>query len=195
MRSAPLAAAVCALVLLVGACEDDGGGESGSTTDAATDTSDGDDLSTGGVPSGDENQTACDIFTRQEARELLGGPGVRSIDLDEARASTCEYILEGDNTVFVGVSVGTFNDADAAENVFAVARANARFDELEPVDVDGVGDEAYWIDESTNFTREINGEPLTIGELNARSGATVVTVYVSPADQATAERAAAFVLP
>jgi len=195
VRSAPLAAAVCALVLLVGACEDDGGGESGSTTDAANDATDGDDRSTGGVPSDDGNQTACDIFTRKDAGELLGGPGVRSIDLDEARASTCEYILEGDNTVFVGVSVGTFDDADAAESVFVAARANARFDELEPVDVDGVGDEAYWIDASTNFTREINGEPLTIGELDARGGATIVTVYVSPADQATAERAAQLVLP
>jgi hypothetical protein len=193
MRVAPLAASALAVTLFAGACGDDGDGES-SSTDVATDFPAGDDLSTGGVPTGDGNQTACDLLTSGDAEQLLGGPVSVEMDTDEAQASTCAYVLEDDSTVSLGVGLGTFNDTAAAEDAYTAARANAKFDELDPVDVEGVGDEAYWIADTTNFTRVIANEDLTVGELDARGGTTFVTVYLTPADQDTAEQAADLVL-
>ena len=193
MRVAPLATAALAVALLAGACGDDGGDES-SSTDVATDFPEGDDLSTGGVPSGDGNQTACDLLTIGDAEQLLGGPVSEEMDTDEAQASTCAYVLEDDATVSLGVGLGTFDDTEAAEDAFAMARANTQFDDLDPFDVDGIGDEAYWIADTTNFTRVINNEDLTVGELDVRGGTTLVTVYLTPADQDTAEAAAELVL-
>jgi hypothetical protein len=194
MSAGPLTASVLAVLLLLAACGDDDGGESGTTTDVATDFPEGDDLSTGGVPTGDGIQTACDLLTDDDAETLLGGPVTVEMDTDEAQASTCAYVLEDDNTVALGVGIGTFDDTEAAENAFLMARANAQFDELDPQDVEGLGDEAYWIAATTNFTREIEGEELVMGELDVRDGTTLVTVYLTPPEQATAEQAAQLVL-
>jgi hypothetical protein len=194
VRVGRLAAALLAVIALV-ACDDDSGGGSTSTTDedVTTDVPE-DELSTGGVPTGDGRLTACDVFADDDAEALLGGPVSVSVDLDEAQASTCEYVLEDDATVALGVGIGTFDDTEAAEDAYLRARANAQFDELDPQDVDNFGDEAYWIADTTNFTHEINGEELTLGELNVRDGTTLLTVYLTPPDQDTAEQAAEIVL-
>ncbi|MGH9025985.1 MAG: hypothetical protein ACRDWD_07700 [Acidimicrobiia bacterium] len=188
-----IATVILAVALLAGACDDDGGSSDSATDDVTTDLDDGD-LSTGGVPSGDGRQTACDLFTVGDAEDLLGGPVENEMDTDEARASTCAYVLDDDATVAIGVGIGTYADTDAAENAFLGARANAQFDMLDPQDVDGLGDEAYWVAETTNFTRVIESEELTLGELEVRDGTTLVTVYLTPPDQDTAEQAAGLVL-
>jgi hypothetical protein len=186
-----IAAALIVVVALAAACDDGGGGGSTSTTDkdATTDVAE-EDLSTGGVPTGDGRLTACDLFSTDDAEALLGGPVSVSVDIDGAQASTCEYVLEDDATIALGVGVGTFDNTEAAEDAYLMARANAQFDELDPQDVDNLGDEAYWIADTTNFTREIAGEMLTLGELNVRDGTTLVTVYLTPPEQNTAEQAA-----
>jgi hypothetical protein len=189
-----IVAALVAVVALAAACDDDGGGSTSTTDEDVTTDLPEDDLSTGGVPTGDGRLTACDLFSAGDAEALLGGPVSVSMDIDEAQASTCEYVLEDDATVAVGVGIGTFDDTEAAEDAYLMARANAQFDELDPQDVDNAGDEAYWIADTTNFTREINGEELTLGELNVVDGTTLLTVYLTPPDQDTAEQTAEIVL-
>jgi hypothetical protein len=159
---------VIALMLLVAvaACDDDG-----------------DDGESKGDDSTSAANEACELFSEDDAEEVLGAPVEKETDLGGTEATSCSYVAADDPTRVLGLGVGDFETTDAAENALLKARADAQFDGLEVQQIDDIGGEAYYLPASNNFERTINNEQLTFGELGARDGKRVATAFVTPADE------------
>lgn len=149
---------------------------------AACSDDDGDDGESKGDDPAAVNE-ACELFSEDDAEEVLGAPVEKETDLGGTEATSCSYVAAHDPTRVLGLGVGDLETTDAAEKALLEARANAQFDGLEVQQIDDIGDEAYYLPASNNFERTINNEQLTFGELGARDGKRVATAFVTPADE------------
>ncbi|MGI8796696.1 MAG: hypothetical protein ACR2IR_09000 [Acidimicrobiia bacterium] len=161
---------VIMLMLLVAAaaCSDDDGDDGESNGDDST------------TAAGNE---ACELFSDDDAEEVLGAPVEKETDLGGTEATSCSYVAADDPTRVLGLGVGDLETTDAAEKALLEARADAQFDGLEVQQIDDIGDEAYYLPASNNFERTISNEQLTFGELGARDGKRVATAFVTPANE------------
>jgi hypothetical protein len=132
---------------------------------------------------------ACELFTRREAAKILGKPARRETNITGTEASQCSYTAEKDVTRLVGLGVGEFASDDTASNVYARARADARFDGLKVESVRRLGNRAYYLPETNNFERTVRDEKVVFGELTVLEGSRVYTVYLGPPSKTKARDA------
>jgi hypothetical protein len=127
-----------------------------------------------------EQPNACELFTRTEARKILGKGVRRETSITGTDASTCGYVVEKDAKRVVSFSVGEFTSGEEATIAYIRARANAKFDELKIETVRRLGKRAYWLPQTNNFERTVNDQKVTFGELTVRDGRRVYTVFIAP---------------
>jgi hypothetical protein len=136
-----------------------------------------------------EQPDACKLFSRREAKTILGKPVRRETSLAGTQASTCGYVAEKDARRVVGLASGELASEDEASKAYARARADAQFDGLKIENVRRLGQRAYWLPITNNFERTVVGESLVFGELTVLEGRRVYTVYVAPPSKTKARDA------
>ena len=132
---------------------------------------------------------ACVLFTRKEAKRILGTAARRETSVRSTQGSECSYTAEKNAKRVVGLAVGQFTPEDEAWKAYMTARANAQFDGLELQDVRRLGFRAHWLPKTNNFERTVLGQKLVIGELTLLQGRRVYTVYVAPPSKSKARDA------
>jgi hypothetical protein len=132
---------------------------------------------------------ACTLFTRKEAKRVLGKAARRETRVQGAQGSECSYTAEKDPKRVVGLAVGQFASADEASKAYTRARANAQFDGLKVENVRRLGRRAHWLSMTNNFERTVLGEKLVLGELTVLTGRRVYAVYVAPPSKSKARDA------
>jgi hypothetical protein len=137
-------------------------------------------LGDGSLAAAQAQPNACELFTRKEAKRILGKAVRRETNLAGTQASTCGYVVEKDATRVVGLAAGEFPSDDEASKAYTRARADAQFDGLKIETVRKLGSGAYWLPKTNNFERTILDEKLVIGELTVLEGRRVYTVYLAP---------------
>jgi hypothetical protein len=136
-----------------------------------------------------EQPDACALFTRKEAKRILGTAARRETNVRGTQGSECSYTAEKDAKRVVGFAVGDFpSDADA-KKAYTRARVNAQFDGLVVQNVRRLGQRAHWLPMTNNFERTVLDEKLVIGELTVLQGRRIYTVYVAPPAKKTARDA------
>jgi hypothetical protein len=144
----------------------------------------------GGDAAGAQAQPdACVLFTRNDAKRILGKSVRRETKLAGTEASTCGYVAAKDAKRVVGFAVGEFPSADEASKAYTMARANAQFDGLKVENVRRLGRRAHWLPQTNNFERTVLDEKLVIGELTVLQGRRVYTVHVAPLSKSKASEA------
>jgi hypothetical protein len=136
---------------------------------------------------------ACALFTRKEAKRVLGKAARRETNIRGAQGSECSYTAEKDAKRVVGLAVGQFASADEASKAYTSARANAQFDGLKVENVRRLGRRAHWLPLTNNFERTVLNEKLAIGELTVLAGRRVYAVYISPPSKSKAREAISLV--
>jgi hypothetical protein len=124
--------------------------------------------------------SACELFSRKDARRIIGKAVRRETNITGPQGSQCSYTAEKDAKRVVGLAVGEFASDDEASKAYAKAHANAKFDGLKVENVRRLGKRAYWLPKTNNFERTIMGQKLVIGELTVLTGRRVYTVYIAP---------------
>jgi hypothetical protein len=137
---------------------------------------------------------ACELFSRKDARRIIGKAVQRETNITEQQGSQCSYTAEKDAKRVVGLAVGEFASNDEASKAYTRARANAKFDGLEIENVRKLGKRAHWLPKTNNFEREIVGEKIIIGELTVLTGRRVYTVYIAPPSKKKARDAVNLVI-
>jgi hypothetical protein len=137
---------------------------------------------------------ACVLFTRKEAKRVLGKGARRETSIQGAQGSECSYTAEKDAKRVVGLAAGEFASDDEAAKAYTRARANAQFDGLKVESVRRLGQRAHWLPQTNNFERTVLGEKLALGELTMLSGRRVYTAYVAPPSKEKARDAINLVL-
>lgn len=123
---------------------------------------------------------ACELFSRKDARRIIGKAVRRETNITGQKGSQCSYTAEKDAKRVVGLAVGEFASTDEASKAYTKARANAKFDGLEVENVRRLGKRAYWLPKTNNFERTILGEKLVLGELTVLTGRRIYTVNIAP---------------
>jgi hypothetical protein len=129
---------------------------------------------------------ACELLTRKDAKEIIGKPVRRETNITGTEASQCSYTVEKDSKRVLGLGIGELASAEEASNRWALARANAQFDDLKIENVRKLGNRAYYLPKTNNFTRRIGEDQLAIGELTVLDGRRVYTVYLAPPSKSKA---------
>jgi hypothetical protein len=127
-----------------------------------------------------EPPSACELFSRSEAKKITGKPVRRETSITGQQGSECSYSAQRDAKRVVGVAVGEFATDEEASKAYTRARANAQFDGLTVENVRRLGQRAYWLHETTNFERTVRDEKLVIGEVTVLDGRRVYTAYLAP---------------
>lgn len=141
-----------------------------------------------------EQPNACELFSRRDAKKILGKSVRRETNITGTEASTCGYVAEKDAKRVVSFSVGEFATSEESRVAYTRARANAKFDGLKVENVRRLGNGAHWLPETNNFERTINDQKVTFGELTARDGRRVYTVFIAPPSKSKARDAIELVI-
>jgi hypothetical protein len=137
---------------------------------------------------------ACVLFTRKDAKRVLGKAARRETSIQSAQGSECSYTAEKDAERVVGLAVGQFASDDEAAKAYTRARANAQFDGLKVENVRRLGQRAHWLPQTNNFERTVLGEKLVLGELTVLNGRRVYAMYVAPSSKSKARDAIKLVI-
>jgi hypothetical protein len=141
-----------------------------------------------------EQPNACELFSRKEARKILGRSVQRETSITGTEASTCGYVADKDAERVVSFSVGEFATSEESRVAYLRARANARFDGLKVQNVRRLGSGAHWLPETNNFERTVNEQKVVFGELTVRDGRRVYTVFLAPPSKSKARDAIELVI-
>jgi hypothetical protein len=136
-----------------------------------------------------EQPDACKLFSRTEAKKILGKPVRREANLTGTQASTCGYVAENDAKRAVGLAIGEFVSDNEASKAYTRARLDAQFDGLKIENVRRLGQRAYWLPMTNNFERTVLSEKIVFGELTVLDGRRVYTVYLAPPSKTKAKDA------
>jgi hypothetical protein len=123
---------------------------------------------------------ACELFSRKDAKKILGKSVRRETNITGTEASTCGYVAEKDPKRVVSFSVGEFPSDAEALKAYTRARANAKFDALKVENVRKLGNRAHWLPKTNNFERTVLDNEVGFGELTVLQGRRVYTVFLAP---------------
>lgn len=123
---------------------------------------------------------ACELFTRKDAKRILGKSVRRNTDITGTHASTCGYEAEKDAKRVVSFSVGEFASDSETSTAYTRARANAKFDGLKVENVRRLGNRAHWLPKTNNFKLTVLDKEVAFGELTVLQGRRVYTVFRAP---------------
>ncbi|HYU39298.1 MAG TPA: hypothetical protein VEM59_05610 [Acidimicrobiia bacterium] len=132
---------------------------------------------------------ACALFSRKDAKKIIGKAVRRETDITGTEASTCGYASEKDPKRVVSLSVGEFASDGEASKAYTRARANAKFDGLKVETVRRLGNRAHWLPKTNNFEQTVLDQPVTFGELTVRQGCRVYTIFLAPPSKSKARDA------
>jgi hypothetical protein len=141
------------------------------------------------VAGAQDQPDACTLFSRSEAKKILGKSVRRETNLAGTEASTCGYVAEEDAKRVVGIAVGEFPSKDEASKAYTNARADAQFDGLEVGNVRRLGQRAHWLPATNNFERTVLDEKIVFGELTVLDARRVYTAYLAPPSKIKARAA------
>jgi len=127
------------------------------------------------------NADACALFTKADAEMALGQPVGDAQRPDQAGANdtivTCRYKVQSENSyasAMLLVLVPLDGKVDSAKTHFAADKAMSQsMLAMAPVEIPGLGDEAYWLGGSVNQLTILHGNMRLILNVTTQTGDTV----------------------